>query len=376
MALKVQINGIKKDITRRGYAPVTFINGTKKRILKGITFINGEKKVLWDLTVLKIDYITGYRQYYSTQQTPVMVNDKYMITSWGNNSVVKYNIENLSGILLDSKVDWGQVYDSSSFDSSDTNCVFYSRRSLGNTTHEVRALTINAKTMDMGITQTLNMPSITFGVYGYISNGQWIAANSSRDTSGTSTKVWNNSTLIAQWGMSSSIQATKTANDQGIFTYNRDSENAYGLALVSPAGLVGQVVSLSTRVDDVMRDSAGNIIVTAQNIFRTYSPSYTVLGNDTIADTQVLRLIGQIRDYYYVLEHANQSSQDGAIYLRIYRLNGTLFERHQLNITRSSSGTGWSFAVVPSVSQTGYLLAMIRPGTGDYPEIAVRIQGY
>lgn len=47
MALKVWVNGSMKKLTR--HRMVTFVGGTKKKLVKGITFINGEKKILWQI---------------------------------------------------------------------------------------------------------------------------------------------------------------------------------------------------------------------------------------------------------------------------------------------------------------------------------------
>lgn len=47
MGLKVAINGEKKVIASRKTRPVVFLNGVKKRLIKGLTFVNGQKKYLW-----------------------------------------------------------------------------------------------------------------------------------------------------------------------------------------------------------------------------------------------------------------------------------------------------------------------------------------
>lgn len=57
MALKVQIDGQKKNITNSKFPPVTFINGEKKVLSHGITFINGEKKVIWGKKGWKIEIV-------------------------------------------------------------------------------------------------------------------------------------------------------------------------------------------------------------------------------------------------------------------------------------------------------------------------------
>ena len=76
MTLKVRINGQMQQITGPGNSPVTFINGAKKKLVKGVTFINGEKKVLWDRAQLKIDEINiTFPDSISNAPVPVWINN-------------------------------------------------------------------------------------------------------------------------------------------------------------------------------------------------------------------------------------------------------------------------------------------------------------
>lgn len=111
MTLKVRINGQMRQITGPGNSPVTFINGAKKKLVKGVTFINGEKKVLWDRAQLKIDEI-NITFPYSVSGTPVPVwinNNSVYISSNGTTATTLYqfNIENISNPYWVSSIEYG-----------------------------------------------------------------------------------------------------------------------------------------------------------------------------------------------------------------------------------------------------------------------------
>ena len=111
MALKVCVNGQMRQITGPGNSPVTFINGTKKKLVKGVTFINGEKKVLWDRAQLKIDEINiSFPDSISGAPIPVWINNNSVYISTNGNSapkLYKFNIENPSEANWVSSIEYG-----------------------------------------------------------------------------------------------------------------------------------------------------------------------------------------------------------------------------------------------------------------------------
>ena len=111
MTLKVRINGQMKQITGPGNSPVTFINGTKKKLVKGVTFINGVKKVLWDMAQLKIDEINiSFPDSVSGTPVPVWINNNSVYISTNGNTapkLYKFNIENTSEAYFVSSVEYG-----------------------------------------------------------------------------------------------------------------------------------------------------------------------------------------------------------------------------------------------------------------------------
>lgn len=111
MALKVRINGQMKQITGPGNSPVTFINGAKKKLVKGVTFINGEKKVLWDRAQLKIDEINiTFPDSISGAPVPVWINNNSVYISTNGNTaskLYKFNIENPSEANWVSSIEYG-----------------------------------------------------------------------------------------------------------------------------------------------------------------------------------------------------------------------------------------------------------------------------
>lgn len=111
MTLKVRLNGQMQQITGPGNSPVVFINGAKKKLVKGVTFINGEKKVLWDMAQLKIDEINiTFPDSISNAPVPVWINNNSVyISTIGKTApkLYKFNIENTSEAYWVSSVEYG-----------------------------------------------------------------------------------------------------------------------------------------------------------------------------------------------------------------------------------------------------------------------------
>ena len=111
MTLKVRINGQMRQITGVGNSPVTFINGAKKKLVKGVTFINGAKKVLWDMAQLKIDEINiSFPDSVSGRPVPVWINNNSVYISTNGNTAAKlyqFNIENISNPYWVSSIEYG-----------------------------------------------------------------------------------------------------------------------------------------------------------------------------------------------------------------------------------------------------------------------------
>lgn len=111
MTLKVRINGQMRQITSVGNSPVTFINGAKKRLAKGVTFINGAKKVLWDMAQLKIDEINiSFPDSISGTPVPVWINNNSVYISTNGKTAPKlyqFNIENISNAYWVSSIEYG-----------------------------------------------------------------------------------------------------------------------------------------------------------------------------------------------------------------------------------------------------------------------------
>lgn len=111
MTLKVRINGQTRQITGPGNSPVTFVNGAKKKLVKGVTFINGAKKVLWDRAQLKIDEINiSFPDSVSGTPVPVWINNNSVYISTNGNTapkLYKFNIENTSEAYFVSSVEYG-----------------------------------------------------------------------------------------------------------------------------------------------------------------------------------------------------------------------------------------------------------------------------
>lgn len=164
MTLKVRINGQMQQITGPGNSPVTFINGAKKKLVKGVTFINGEKKVLWDRAQLKIDEINiTFPDSVSGAPVPVWINNNSVYISTNGNTAAKlyqFNIENISNPYWVSSIEYGNnpVFDTTA-DGTTKIYVAYSK----NFKHDATSTTGGSGTF---VTSGLGANCLNFGANG------------------------------------------------------------------------------------------------------------------------------------------------------------------------------------------------------------------
>lgn len=155
MAVKTFINGQSKTITSGFNMPFTFINGEKKRLIKGITFINGVKKVLWDNAGVSYDLITATDSGGSNWFLEA-VGEKWLfgsqLSSSGN--ALLWDITNISSPNLKQSVAWGSGWQINTYQSTNEQYVFYNRN--GST---LKKMTIVPSTGVMTVAETYNSAS-------------------------------------------------------------------------------------------------------------------------------------------------------------------------------------------------------------------------
>lgn len=379
MVLKINLNGKKVSITGTNQPPITFIDGEKKRLTRGITFINGQKKVLWDIYGLQIDYITGLYQISGNSSLfPVFVNQKNLVLYASNNNIIKYNIENVSSPVIESTVKLGQVCGFSLPDSTDDNLVYYARTTT--TPYVAQQININPSTCEISASNTVSFTAIP-GEGGLLGTNNWLGwkfGNSAR-----SVVFYLNNALAYSYPYFSGSGSVSGADepflakrDASMFIGTKPTDDQGGsIATYNATELQERISGVDYR--DIMVDDAGNIAAAGRSGFGLYNQSFdTIKQVPTTGENRTCALLGRIRDYYYVCEFANnKNAVDTNVYLRIFDANtGESFEQHTLDLPAVSSGS--YLQTMPQLSKTGALVFVWRPTDSFSNTVVVRVQGY
>ena len=367
MALKTFINGSMVNLTPVGKPPVTFVNGAKKRLVKGVTFINGEKVVLWDTNRLQIDYIDTASINNATQVgTAFFANKDYVAYNY-NYMVTRLNVQNLGAVTVDAQVSIGDVLGFSSVDSTSSTAVYYARNLVGSSTTFNQ---LNVGVVDGGIvasnSQSLNT-NLNVRALGYL--GAWINSNGLGNTL-TYRYIWvrsGDTNLYNYQAVTTSGSLSGYIAGETAFT-KLDSETLVGrLQLYGGDTTIGEFTtngytakSSPVGYRDFLTD--GNTIACAGDGFGLYTRNisglYTEISHTSNITNHYERLIGKCRNYYYTV--AYPTVVGGIFYLHIWNANGVLVETLELsNLSYSSSEAlsdqHLSSVFVPQLSQTGYL---------------------
>lgn len=383
MTLKVRINGQMQQITGPGNSPVTFINGVKKKLVKGVTFINGVKKVLWSANDLHVDYVPNIYNLTSTTYIQLFwtSNNTAFLTTGRNantTSIYKLDISNKTAPILLSQVDLGRIVGFSAIDSTPDNMVYYAAVS----SQKVQQINVNPTTATINATNPLTLSE---GAYGTVSGGllgtnSWLGVFNLGATRG---QLRLNTENLGTWGwtpsgsVSGSYPLTymykKNATSFLVPTFDRNQN------YVSEATATG----LQTRITGVdfnvaMTDPENNNIICAGTSgFAIYAPDYSLIAQTENTENYIrYYLLGKIRDYYYVVQSpAHKSATDKNVYLKVYGTDGTLFEQLVLNLQPEIVSEFDPIRAIPHVSQTGTLGFLFDPGYSSGTQLVI-INGY
>lgn len=393
MTLKVRINGQMKQITGPGNYPVTFINGQKKKLVKGVTFINGQKKVLWDTKDVKIDIIDGVYDLFNGSAKVVWASNNKVILSTDDPysrtlNISRWNIENKSNPIVENTVALGSVVGFSSIDTTSTNMVYYAVSG----TQSAQQININPNTAEITASNPVSMTGTWWGQTsgGLIGNSDWLGY---RSNTNTSWQIRLNSTFIASFGytVSGSVSgainignmAKRDATSYLLHTVSGTVPNInHSVSIVDSTGIIGGVND-ANFCDILVDPDYSRIACCGDDGFARYDMSFTRITYSAPAnDDQRYRLLGRIRDYYYVVVINTEST--GGLQrpkLNIYDAsNGSLLESRDLNLSFSNYDyDGPTVYTIPHISQTGALGFVWMPGgkaEDNQSQKLVIIQGY
>lgn len=341
MALKVRINGQMQQITGPGNKPVVFINGAKKKLVKGVAFINGEKRLLWGQTGIIVDVIdySKISSFANWSITPVWTSNNYI---WVNlqNSWYKVSVSNISNPSIEQRVSWGRYTSYSNFDSTQGSVFFTvsndSVEGIGNKSHTYRKISIgsdgaglvsesanyqtsNSETFDTGILTQL-------GWYGY-----------------STTRV--GATYYYYWLLNGERKGDAGRNYTSPVKYNENSMIFAGLKdlIVTSAltpGSTSPLYSATSNINSILIDDT-NIVIETQNGIEKISSGGSVVW---AVESPGARLLGKILNYYVII--------DSGVVKILSDTTGAVEQEYE--IPEIIYGTS-SFYILPTVSQTGYL---------------------
>lgn len=395
MTLKVRINGQMKQITGPGNSPVTFINGAKKKLVKGVTFINGQKKVLWDTKDLKIDIIDGVYDLFNGSAKVIWASNNKVILSTESPysrtlNISRWNIENKSNPIVENTVALGSVVGFSSIDTTSTNMVYYAVSG----TQSAQQININPKTAEITASNPVSMTGTYWGQTsgGLIGNADWLGYRSS---SNTYWQIRLNSTFIARFGYSTGSgsvsvsgstdpgnMAKRDATSYLLHTVSGTLSNInHSLSIVDSTGIIGGVND--ANFCDILVDPEYNhIVCCGDDGYAVYDMTFKRINYSTPSAGRTYRLLGRIRDYYYVLIQ-NKNSSGGLTHplINIYNAsNGRYEDFRTLNLNFNNyDHDGPEVYTIPHISQTGALGFVWSPGGNNedlYSQKLVIIQGY
>lgn len=391
MGLKVFLNGSMKDITTLGNPPITFINGEKKRLIKGVTFVNGEKVVLWDTNELQIDYIPGLYELCGFGMTPLCTDVSKIILSNDAGSVTRVNIKNVSNPYVEHSVKMGRATTYSTPDTTSGRMIFNAALNVETspTQYLLQQLVINPSNMTVTAENPMPLTASVWGRNGgFLTPSKWLGWNNSTGY----VSFYLNGVRPAKYGYrwySGSVSGIRdedgpflTKLDDTTFIGTRGAEGVGHLSIYTENNYTDKVDSVSYR--NLLLDDT-KIVAVGNSGFSIYNTDFMLQHNTSRSDTShSWILLGRIRTNYYVLDYPSSAdSTDQNAYLKIFNMNGTHIEDKILSgLTihpyNSNSYRSPRAYCIPTVSQTGYLAFRWEPNSIVYTEetLIVRIQGY
>ena len=388
MTLKVRINGQMQQITGPGNSPVTFVNGAKKKLVKGVTFINGEKKVLWNSQDLKIDIISGVYDLFGRWARVIWVSNKKLILSSTRTNypnISRWDIENKSSPIVENTVALGSVVGYSSIDTTDENMVYYAVSGE----QSAQQININPDTAEITASNPISFSSTRWGDDGggLLGNSDWLGVQRMNNNTW---QIRLNTDIVSTFGFSLSgaslaapyyigLATKRDTTSYLLHTLDGSLDNMeHYLSVVNSSGIAVGVNN--ANYDDILVDTGNNnnIVLCGQAGFGLYSSDFTKIAEDVVTvDYTAYYLLGRIRDYYYVIQAPyNKSALDKKIYLRIYNTVGELFEVRQLSLPEFEDAVTNPILTVPHISQTGALGFWFDAPGGTAQDCVVVIQGY
>lgn len=379
MPLKIWYNGSMHNMTT--LKMVTFINGVKKRLVKGVTFVNGQKKILWQTGNFSINSWTlGQLGYPNQNALPVGMycNLNRVLYSAGE-YVARSNISNISAPALENCVKNGKVrtwlapFYTSTNESFAGDVKSYTTYTISTPLGQKIRMTVelttvnklNINTNDLSISSTNSAsdnkdnPYFTNGVYIYHDSYGWVSVKCQNRqyviSKGSATFVTVPATGYSTGTVKPYFPQVSLSGNLLFFTSVYQAAEgdvvSYGIKKVDlSSGTIADIeANLSKEVTSMMVDD-GYLVYTydnklvKRNISNNSETTYTA--NDT-----PLVLVGKIGDYYYAGSSRSVPGEN-AKYLDIHIVS---VEDMTLREKRNTDSKATIINGLPYVSNNEYL---------------------
>lgn len=397
MALKVCLNGQMKSLTGPNKAPIVFLDGQKKRLMKGITFINGQKHILWDSRDVSINIIPGV--YSAIGKTPFKFvttsREKLFVCSEDvrDGNLSRLNISNTSSPILENTVQNGTVMSYSTPDSGPSIMSFFGivrTGSAANSQYNYKQTQINIKTDTMAA-EVIHAATFTRHSAGYpihlTEDGGFdlaLAAALRRwYVYKNANRVYDIGTYPANLLNIIQPNLQKFNSSSGVGIYNRFTTSEMGIARFTEASASPFVINKSYI--DCMVDSKQRIAAAGPTGFGVYaSTGVAAFEKAPRASNRLCKLVGECRGYFYVLDipEYKSNTDTGTVYLDVYDLNGTLITTKTIDLPFASASSynatdKWTYAqTMPQISYTGALGFRWMNSPYHSDPLIVQILGY
>ncbi|MBQ1758980.1 MAG: hypothetical protein IIZ94_04775 [Prevotella sp.] len=413
--IKVQLPTGMKKIDVNLHKPVVFLNGQKRSIDKAWVFVNGEKKLLWGEIGVAIDYIEPSLDIGSV----FAIGENWVDTS--NGGVVSFwDMSNLSNITLKESVGWGDVGYQNEYQTTSGHPIYY-----GNTSVNANKMELNVNTGDLNVLSSIN------GLDNHTFTGN---SNSYAFRTETLKKSFVNTSRVGRTPSSTVVTLTYGTNFywNGSSRYSTgrvpsstsDSNYALymsgsGLQIDDNAFLINMVGTYSTGEGLYRAEYSGltkiqasqvrnmemldgnkiccSVFVNTQSgvyytgyvaptdFYIVHSGNFSELFRMSVADQRknVLRFVGELNGYYYLVKAMNYSNEyaaevklllvDKETYQTVWEQDLPVDPFNQF----SGKGTFWASQYTTATvqkSQTGFLALTYRDSTSGVVKI-VRFGG-
>lgn len=373
MPLKVQVNGQKKQITDVGRPLVTFVNGQKYYVVKGVTFVNGQKKVLWNSNKLSIDYIDGIKSLLGNINYIPFWSDGNQLYTTGltykqDKKISLFNITNKNNPILVSQVDFGAVCNCSSVDSTPENTVYYAIADYD--TRKCQQININASG-EINVTNVINVPTQyqwgeTTGII--TSSKKWLGFKN--------TSLYENNNFIE--GLDSAVNPVPIAKKDGDNLFSCVTFSGLGTFLVSVSSS-GVTKNVDTGILNGIIVDNGNIVCAGDRGLEIFTESFdTVYNENNPVQYYTHYLIGKINKFYYVVRAPYYRVTNPIVTLRIYNVSdGSLYEEIPINCNIDmfhgfSTYRQNRIYVIPTISQNRTLTFSIWQQDGSTRTVVIK----